>query len=48
MWDLKKQMNKLNNKDKLIDTENRLVVIRGKRSLKVDEMVEEGQLYCDG
>ena len=35
------------NKDRLIDTEHRLVVTRGEGSWRVDRMGEGDQLYCD-
>ena len=46
MLNLKKDTNK-QNKNKLIDTENRLMVTRGERGCGGCKMDEGGQLYDD-
>ena len=45
MWNIKNKQ--ANQTKENTDTENRLVVIRGKEDWEVDETVE-GQLYGDG
>lgn len=47
MWNLKNKY-KQQNKNKLIDTENRLVVIKGEKGGEVGEMGEGGQLDSAG
>ena len=48
MWNLKNKINNKQNKNKIIDTENRLVDTRGTSAWGYSEMGRGDQLYGDG